>query len=209
MTDSSQSTPIWRVPQQARSWERFHRILDAAADLFVEIGYESVTTDEIAARANTSVGGLYRFFPDKAAVFHALLGRYLNQLRELSAALHTEEAMQVPLDIYINQLVDGFDQFVSANPGFRTVFVQARLIATTVAMNAAFYQELAQQFTVYFAALNPALGQSHRELIATISVEVACALDILAVSRDRTFQNQVLGETKKLLIAYLKQYLPD
>lgn len=209
MTDGSKSTPIWRVPQQARSWERFHRILDAAADLFVEIGYESVTTDDIAARANTSVGGLYRFFPDKVAVFHALLDRYLNKLRDLSAALHTEEAMQVPLDIYINQLVDEFDRFVIANPGFRTVFVQARLISTTVAMIATFYQELAQQFTVYFADLNPALEQSHRELISTISVEVACALDILAVSRDRTFQHQVLRETKKLLIAYLIQYLPD
>jgi AcrR family transcriptional regulator len=209
MADSSQSTPVWRIPQQARSWERFHRILDAAADLFVEIGYESITTDEIAARANTSVGGLYRFFPDKLAVFQALLDRYLNQLRELSAALHTEEAMQVPLDIYINQLVDGFDRFVSANPGFRTVFVQSRLISATVAMNAAFYQELAQQFTIYFAVLNPSLEQSHRDLIATVSVEVACTLDILAVSRDSTFQHQVLGETKKLLIAYLRQYLPD
>jgi AcrR family transcriptional regulator len=209
MTDSPQSTPIWRVPQQARSWERFHWILDAAAELFVEIGYDSVTTDEIAARANTSVGGLYRFFPDKLAIFHALLDRYLNQLRELSAALHTEEAMQVTLDVYVNQLVDGFDQFVSANPGFSTVFVQSRLISTTVAMNAAFYQELAQQFTVYFAARNPSLEQSHRELIATVSVEAACALDILAVSRDRTFQQQVLTETKKLLIAYLGQYLQD
>jgi AcrR family transcriptional regulator len=209
MNDSSQSTPTWRVPQQARSWERFHHILDAAAELFVEIGYESVTTDEIAARAHTSVGGLYRFFPDKIAVFHAVLDRYLNQLRELSEALHTEEAMQVPLDVYVNQLVDGFDRFVSANPGFRIVFVQSRLISTTAAMNAAFYQELAQQFTFYFAAHNPSLEQSHRALIATISVEVACALDILAVSGDRTFQHQVLGETKKLLIAYLRQYLPD
>ena len=51
MTDSPHSTPIWRVPKPARSWERFHRILDAAAELFVEIGYDSVTTDEIAARA--------------------------------------------------------------------------------------------------------------------------------------------------------------
>jgi AcrR family transcriptional regulator len=209
MTDSSQSTPIWRVPQQTRSWERFHRMLDAADALFVEIGYESVTTDDIAVRANTSVGGLYRFFPDKVAVFHALLDRYLNQLRELSAALHTEAAMQVPLDIYINQLVDEFDRFVSANPGFGTVFIQSRLMSTTVAMNAAFYQELAQQFTVYFAARNPSLEQSHRDLVATISVEVACSLDILAVSRDRTFQHQVLVETKKLLIAYLRQYFPD
>lgn len=209
MTDSLQSTLPWRVPQQARSWKRFHRILDAAAELFAEIGYESVTTDAIAARANTSVGGLYRFFPDKLAVFHALLDRYLNQLRELSAVLHTEEAMQVTLDVYVNQLVDGFDQFVSANSAFRTVFVQSRLISTTTAFIAAFYQELAQQFTAYFAAHNPSLEQSHRELIATISVEVACTLDILAVSRDRTFQHQVLTETKKLLIAYLGLYLPN
>jgi hypothetical protein len=110
---------------------------------------------------------------------------------------------------YINQLVDEFARFVSANPGFRTVFVQSRLIPTTIAMNAAFYQELAQQFAVYFAARNPSLEQSHRDLIATVSVEVACTLDLLAVSRDRTFQHQVLGETKKLLIAYLKQYFPD
>lgn len=209
MTDNPQFTPFWRVPQQARSWERFHRILDAAAELFVEVGYESVTTDEIAARANTSVGGLYRFFPDKLAVFHALLDRYLNQLRELSAALHTEEAMLLTLDVYVNQLVDGFDRFASANPGFRTVFVQSRLISTTIEMSAAFYQELAQQFTVYFEVRNPALEPRHRELIATISVEVACTLDILAVSRDRTFQHQVLTETKKLLIAYLGQYFPD
>jgi AcrR family transcriptional regulator len=170
--------------------------------------YESVTTDDIAARANTSVGGLYRFFPDKVAVFQALLDRYLNQLRELAAALHTEEAMQVPLDIYVNQLVDEFERFVSKNAGFRTVFVQSRLISATVAMNAAFYQELAQQFTLYLAAHNPSLEQSHRDLIATISVEVACALDILAVSRDLTFQHQVLMETKKLLIAYLRMYFP-
>ncbi|RUS96617.1 hypothetical protein DSM106972_086400 [Dulcicalothrix desertica PCC 7102] len=208
MTDSSPEV-LWRLPQQARSRKRFNQILDAAADLFASIGYDSVTTDEIAVQANTSVGGLYRFFPDKLAIFHALLERYLNQLRELSAALHTDEAMQIPLDIYVNQLVDGFDQFVSANPGFRTVFVQSRLISTTVAMNAAFYQELAQQLAIYFAARNPTIEQSHRELIATVSVEVACSLDMLALSRDGAFQNRVLAETKQLLIAYLQRYFPD
>ena len=209
MPESPQFKPNWRIPKQARSWERFHRILDAAADLFSKVGYESVTTDDIAASADTSVGGLYRFFPDKLAIFQALLDRYLNQLRELSGALHTEEAMQVSLETYIHQLVDAFDQFVNDNPGFRTVFVQSRLIATTLDMNAAFYQEVAQQFSAYCAARNPALEQDQIDLIAAISVEVGFTLDMLAVSRDRTFQDQVLGETKKLLIAYLKQYLPD
>ena len=209
MTKPSPTAPNWRVPKQARSWERFHRILDAAADLFEEDGYESVTTDAIAKRADTSVGGLYRFFPDKEVVFQALLDRYLNGLRELSAALHTDVAMQVPLDIYISQLVDAFDQFVNENSGFRTVFVQSRLISSTIAMNATFFQEIAQQFSVYCAMRNPSLVPEQIDLIATISVETACTLDILAVSRDQSFQQQVLEETKKLLIAYLKQYLPS
>ena len=209
MADRPHQTPSWRLPQQARSRERFNRILEAAAELFVEIGYESVTTDEIAARANTSVGGLYRFFPDKLAVFHALLDRYLNQLRELFETLHNDETFHLPLETYISQLVNGFDQFVSANPAFRTVFVQSRLISTTVAMNTAFNQEIAQQLAAFLAVRNSALEPSQRELVATISVEVASALDLLALSRDRAFRSQVLLETEKLLIVYLRQYLPD
>jgi len=61
MTEGPHQEQLRRLPQQARSRERFNRILDAAAELFAEIGYESATTDEIAKRANTSVGGLYRF----------------------------------------------------------------------------------------------------------------------------------------------------
>jgi AcrR family transcriptional regulator len=209
MTGSPPSTPVWRLPQQVRSRERFHRILDAAAELFVEIGYESVTTDEIAARADTSVGGLYRFFPDKLAVFHALLDRYFNQLRELFATLHTPETMQLPLETYISQFVDGFDRFVSVNPAFRTVFVQSRLILTTIPMAKAFNQEIAQQIAVFFAVRNPALGAAQRELLATISVEVASMLEMLALSGDQTFQHQVLSETKKLLVVYLQHYLPN
>lgn len=45
--------------------------------------------------------------------------------------------------------------------------------------------------------------------VATISVEVAFTLDLLALSRDLAFQQRVLAETKKLLIAYLRQYFPD
>jgi AcrR family transcriptional regulator len=209
MPDSSLPVPGWRLPQQARSRARFDRILDAAAELFVEIGYESVTTDEIAARAETSVGGLYRFFPDKLAVFHALLDRYFNQLRELFATLHTDATMQLPLETYIGQFVDGFDQFATVNPAFRTVFVQSRLIPTTILMSQAFNQEIAQQIAVFFAIRNPALTADQRELLATISVEVASMLEMLSLSGDRTFQHQVLNETKKLLVVYLRQYLPD
>lgn len=202
--------PRWRLPKQARSRERFDRILDAAAALFAEVGYDNVTTDDIAARADTSVGGLYRFFPDKLAIFHALADRYFNQLRELFAILHTNETAFIPLDAYINSLIDAFDQFVAANPGYRAVCVQSSVISTEiVTMDTAFNQEIVQQVAYFFAVRNPSLDPSQRSLIATVSVEVASVLDILSLTRDRSFRQQVLVETKKLLIAYLRQYFLD
>jgi len=61
-TSDQQLQALLATPKQARSRERFDRILDAAA-LFAEVGYDAVTTDDIAAQADTSVGGLYRFSP--------------------------------------------------------------------------------------------------------------------------------------------------
>lgn len=210
ISDQDLSTPRWRLPKQARSRERFDRILDAAAELFAEVGYDAVTADEIAARADTSVGGLYRFFPDKLAVFHALADSYFNQLQELFTALHTDETVHLSLEDYINQMIDAFDRFVVANPGYRAVFAQSRLISTEIlSMDTAFNQAIVQQLADFFAVRNPLLEPDQRNLIATVSVEVGSVLEILSLTRDYSFRQQVLGETKKLLIAYLEQYFPD
>jgi AcrR family transcriptional regulator len=207
--DRTPQTPRWRLPKQARSQERFDRILDAAAALFVEVGYDAVTADAIAAQAETSVGGLYRFFPDKLAVFHALADRYFNQLQALFTALHTDEMVHLPLEDYINHLIDAFDQFVVANPGYRAVFAQSRLISTEIlSMDTAFNEAIVQQLADFFAVRNPLLEPEQRNLIATVSVEVGSTLEILSLTRDQGFRQQVLVETKKLLIAYLKQSFP-
>jgi AcrR family transcriptional regulator len=210
ISDQDPQSPRWRLPKQARSRERFDRILDAAAALFAEVGYNAVTADDIAARADTSVGGLYRFFPDKLAVFHALADRYFNQLQELFTALHTEETVHLSLENYISSMIDAFDRFVAINPGYRAVFAQSRLISTEMlSMDTAFNQAIVKQLADFFAVRNPLLEADQRNLIAIVSVEVGSVLEILSLTRDLSFRQQVLVETKKLLIAYLKQYFPD
>ena len=69
---SKQASSFRRYPQQQRSQEKVEKILTAAAAVFWEVGYDAATTHAIAQRANTSVGTLYRFFPNKLALFHAL-----------------------------------------------------------------------------------------------------------------------------------------
>src|SRR5690348_8081555 len=70
-----------RVPTQERSRKRYEQILDAAAKVFGDIGYEAATTEAIAREAETSIGSLYQFFPNKQALFDAIAARHIEKSR--------------------------------------------------------------------------------------------------------------------------------
>ena len=60
--------------------KRLHgRILDAAADLFFARGYGETSIEAIAAQAGIGKLTLYRRFPDKAALFQAVMMRLVEQ----------------------------------------------------------------------------------------------------------------------------------
>lgn len=71
---STAATP--REPKRQRGHLRVAAILEAGAALFAEKGYDGATMTEIAARAETAIGSLYRFFPTKEVLAQALLARY-------------------------------------------------------------------------------------------------------------------------------------
>src|SRR5271155_1992743 len=64
---------VRRPPQQERSERTLATILDVAGNLFAKVGVEATTMTAIAARSNTSIGGLYYYFPDKNSIVLALL----------------------------------------------------------------------------------------------------------------------------------------
>jgi AcrR family transcriptional regulator len=70
------------VLQQTRSSERYQRILDAALQVFSRRGYRDASVEDIADTAETSKGGVYFHFPNKEAIFLALLHRTTTRLLE-------------------------------------------------------------------------------------------------------------------------------
>jgi AcrR family transcriptional regulator len=64
-----------KIPRQARSLATVEVILDAAALLLVDEGYEQTTTNRIAERAGVSIGSLYQYFPNREAVVAAVAHR--------------------------------------------------------------------------------------------------------------------------------------
>ena len=67
-------------PVQARSAARLGGLLDAAAAIVDEIGFERLTTAMVAERAGASIGTVYRYFPDRIAVLQALGARNLERV---------------------------------------------------------------------------------------------------------------------------------
>ncbi len=82
-------TRLRRKPRQQRSIASWHAVLDAAAQLFGELGYARTTTNKVAERAGVSIGSLYQYFADKDALLRALAERHV---REAMSRLEPEFA---------------------------------------------------------------------------------------------------------------------
>ncbi|MEH6675761.1 TetR/AcrR family transcriptional regulator [Phenylobacterium sp.] len=82
MTDDTRKTP-----RQKRAAETVAVILEATAQLLERDGLEGFTTNAVAERAGVSIGAIYRYFPNKRALMHALAER--------ESALHGEEMQRL------------------------------------------------------------------------------------------------------------------
>src|ERR1700710_734421 len=61
-----------KQPKQARSTELVAAILEAAIQVLAQEGAQRFTTARVAERAGVSVGSVYQYFPNKAAILFRL-----------------------------------------------------------------------------------------------------------------------------------------
>lgn len=102
-----------RIPVQERSTDTVKQILDAASALLASNPLDQITTSRIAAQANVSVGGLYRFFPDKQAIIDAIAVRRVAEFQQaVETRLTKITAVDGPglLDLMIDVYVDFLDK---------------------------------------------------------------------------------------------------
>jgi AcrR family transcriptional regulator len=71
-------------PRQDRAKRTYEAILEAAAELLVEVGVERISTNLTAERAGITVPALYRYFPNKYAVLNALGAVLMDRQNEVA-----------------------------------------------------------------------------------------------------------------------------
>jgi AcrR family transcriptional regulator len=208
-TVSSIPNQMRRQPRQARSQERVDRILDVAEQLFISAGYNATTTNAIAVGAKVSIGSLYQFFPDKAAIIYGLATRYNQQLRQLLIELDPIESESFSLNEYIEQVIDTVDRFFVDYPGYYAIFMSLQssmpeLEAIDTAADVQLIEELAMILSIRCSGLESEVYRS----ISFVLVKTIGTLLWKAQSQDELFRQQLVKETKRLSRSYVESYFP-
>ena len=97
-----------KQPKQARSTELIAAILDAAIQVLAKEGAQRFTTARVAEKAGVSVGSLYQYFPNKAAILFRLQADEWRQTTE-QLRLILEDVSRPPLE-RLRTLVHAFVQ---------------------------------------------------------------------------------------------------
>jgi AcrR family transcriptional regulator len=88
MPESDAATAaLRRVPTQSRSRDKVARAIAAAEELVRREGVEAISLPRVASEAGVSVGALYQYLPDRAAITAAIVARYHARLEALLDAV--------------------------------------------------------------------------------------------------------------------------
>ncbi|HET9626687.1 MAG TPA: TetR/AcrR family transcriptional regulator [Kofleriaceae bacterium] len=98
------TTPRKR-PRQDRSRATVDTILEATARVLVKHGFDGLTTNLVADTAGVSIGSLYQYYPNKAALVGALIEKHVEEMTSLVLSELTRVA-QLPMARAIRSVVE-------------------------------------------------------------------------------------------------------
>ena len=201
MTDE---TLLRRTPQQERSQQRVDEILDAAAALLEEVGYEGITTSAIARRAEISVGSLYQFFANKDAVLYGLAKRYLADMGRMKAAMFSPDSVYVPLPILVGRTVDLMVDYMDTHKGFHQVFSSAWVSPELKAVAEAMNVQILENIENILMAKAPDLDKARRHACALVMMHLTKSVLQMMEAAPSEARSTIIEEVKRAGVAYME-----
>jgi AcrR family transcriptional regulator len=105
------------VPGRRESNKQANRaaILEAARDVFAELGYGAASVRDIVRRTDLATGTFYNYFPDKESVFRALLDESAAEARSRVRAARQAAAS---LEDFVEDAYRAYFGFLASDPQF-------------------------------------------------------------------------------------------
>jgi AcrR family transcriptional regulator len=110
MTESTAARAPWQRPMRADARRNCDRLLAAAEGAFAEHG-TAASLEEIARTAGVGIGTLYRHFPSRETLIHAVLSDRLDSLCEQARQLLDSPSPSTALSTWIRAYVRAANTF--------------------------------------------------------------------------------------------------
>jgi AcrR family transcriptional regulator len=194
-----------RVPSQARSQRRFDAIVDAAARAFADVGFDASTMEGIAAAAQTSIGSVYQFFPNKRALFREVAQKSIEGARATMAQVLGPNPLGAPWTELLDRAIDGFRQ-LQRQPVNQAIWRNLHLYDEYEKEDAAALREFVEVATGLLGAWAPKLSAARRRVVATTVVNSIVAAMLALARAEPGDEEMIVEETKAMLRRYLQAY---
>jgi AcrR family transcriptional regulator len=192
-----------RKPSQRRSQVTVTAILDAAARVFEERGFDAGTTNHVAEVAGVSIGSLYEYFPNKDAMVVALVERELERERTRLLAILEPAATPDELAAQLRAFVETLVELHARRPALhRILFDQADHPPAAHACVLRFEESLAHALAASLRELKPSLQDA--DLTAHLIVQTTESLAHRFVLRGIHDLDRAgfVAELTRLLVGY-------
>jgi len=197
------------MQQEERSERSRSQILEAALRLFAHRGYGATSVRDIAEEAKVSKGNVYHHFPDKEAIFRALLDQYFQSMslpdfpfnRALASGTFPENLEQ--LGLAARDTVHSYRDYVA--------LIYVDVVEFDGSHIRKFYENMAQRFESFMKAhgmedelrhkLQDGLSPTSAVMLATRIFYNYFSVEILFGVRDHFGKDteEVVGEISRIL----------
>jgi AcrR family transcriptional regulator len=195
------SVTIRTEPVQQRGADRITTLLDAAADLIDEHGIDGLTTSDVAARSGSSVGVVYRYFPNIQSLLRALASRNMQKFTDRIYAAMAEESTEWMAGM--NSTIDAFVDLNRTEPGFRALglgdVIDKRFLQSDVSNNTVLAREFAELLVKKYG-MKPSVELSFD---LEVIVEIADALLQRAFLYDRNGDERFIAKLRGIVYEYM------
>ena len=192
-------------PAQERSLARIDALLDAAATVVDEVGFDRLTTAQVAELSGASIGTVYRYFPDRIALLLALRDRAILRYR-LAASEELEQNQPSTWQGAIVALTDRFATMFRTEPGFRIMrFEEVRGLDYGQGTSD-HVREFAERVAEILVARYGFAYSDELVFRLDIATQMAESLVERAYLRNPRGDDRLLAEAGVVAVAYLETY---
>ncbi|MCH9752850.1 MAG: TetR/AcrR family transcriptional regulator [Alphaproteobacteria bacterium] len=192
------------TPNQNRSQKTMERVLNAAAELLEEVGFEGLSTNMICKRAGLTPPALYRYFPNKYAVLKELGERLMEAQNALLNDWNPEvEPLAPQIEHFLRETLLVTRTFKAGG------WIMRSLHATPVLSNVRVesHRRMATLMTEKTVEYRPNLDRNQVFASARVSVELGYALIEMLFDEPTIDEDAALRMTAEILADHQRRLL--